>query len=130
MFWTTGCALFKYGQNKEKAAGVHQGADLRPADLEGLDRRHQERPSRPAAALQVDLRGLGRQQAGLDARRSSALVRGQLDQAKAITNHLFGLQQFVIGKPIWETYLKGEEADPKVAMQKVVDAVQAEMKKG
>ena len=59
-----------------------------------------------------------------------ALVRGQLDKAKAITNHIFGLQQFVIGKPVWETYLKGEEADPKVAMQKVVDAVQAEMKRG
>ena len=58
------------------------------------------------------------------------LVRGQLDSAKAITNHIFGLQQFVIGKPIWETYLKGEEADPKVAMQKVVDAVQAEIKRG
>jgi len=57
-------------------------------------------------------------------------VRGQLDRAKAITNHLFGLQQFVIGKPIWETYLKGEEPDPKAAMKKVVDAVQAELKKG
>ena len=44
------------------------------------------------------------------------LVRGQLDRAKAIDNNLFGLQQFVIGKPIWETYLKGEEPDPKVAM--------------
>ena len=58
------------------------------------------------------------------------LVRGQLDRAKAIDNNLFGLQQFVIGKPIWETYLKGEEPDPKVAMQKVVEAVQAEIKKG
>ena len=58
------------------------------------------------------------------------LVRGQLDRAKAIDNNLFGLQQFVIGKPIWETYLKGEEPDPKVAMQKVKDAVQAEIKKG
>ena len=58
------------------------------------------------------------------------LVRQQLDQAKAITNHIFGLQQFVIGKPIWETYLKGEEADPKAAMQKVVEAVQAEIKRG
>ena len=58
------------------------------------------------------------------------LVRGQLDRAKAITNNLFGLQQFVIGKPIWETYLKGEEPDPKVAMTKVKEAVQAEIKKG
>ena len=58
------------------------------------------------------------------------LVRDQLDQAKAIRNHLFGLQQFVIGQPVWETYLKGEEQDPRVAMQKVVDAVQAELKRG
>ena len=58
------------------------------------------------------------------------LVRGQLDQAKAITNHLFGLQQFQIGKPIWESYLKGEEKNPRVAMQNVVDALQAEMKRG
>jgi hypothetical protein len=59
-----------------------------------------------------------------------ALVRSQLDQAKAINNHIFGLQQFVIGKPIWETYLKGEESDPKVAMQKVAEAVQAEINRG
>jgi hypothetical protein len=59
-----------------------------------------------------------------------SLVRSQLDKAKAINNHIFGLQQFVIGKPIWETYLKGEEADPKAAMKKVVEAVQAEVKRG
>jgi multiple sugar transport system substrate-binding protein len=58
------------------------------------------------------------------------LVRGQLDRAKAIDNNLFGLQQFVIGKPIWESYLKGEEPDPKAAMTKVKEAVQAEIKKG
>jgi multiple sugar transport system substrate-binding protein len=59
-----------------------------------------------------------------------SLVRGQLDRARAIKNHVFGLQQFVIAKPIWETYLKGEEADPKVAMQKAMAAVAAEVKKG
>ena len=59
-----------------------------------------------------------------------SLVRGQLERAKAIDNNLFGLQQFVIGKPIWETYLKGEEPDPKVAMTKVMEAVQTEIKKG
>ena len=59
-----------------------------------------------------------------------SLVRGQFDKAKAIENNLFGLQQFVIGKPIWESYLRGEEANPKVAMQKVMDAVKAEVKKG
>jgi multiple sugar transport system substrate-binding protein len=58
------------------------------------------------------------------------LVRTQLDQAKAIDNNICGLQQFVIGKPIWESYLKGDEPDPKVAMTKVKEAVQAEIKKG
>jgi len=58
------------------------------------------------------------------------LVRGQLDEAKAIPNHLFGLQQFIIGQPVWETYLKGEEKNPRVAMQNVMDAVRAEMKRG
>ena len=36
----------------------------------------------------------------------------------------------VIGQPVWETYLKGEESDPRVALQNVVDAVQAELKRG
>ena len=129
VFWTTGCALFKYGQNKEKAAeyikaltydqqiwkdsivgtpGVHPG-QLPPYKSFYADWAANKPDWLPEFV---------------------GLVRGQLDKAKAITNHLFGLQQFVIGKPIWETYLKGEEADPKVAMQKVVDAVQAELKKG
>jgi hypothetical protein len=129
VFWTTGCALFKYGQNKEKAAeyikaltydqqiwkdsivgtpGVHPG-QLPPYKSFYTDWAANKPDWLPEFV---------------------GLVRGQLDKAKAITNHLFGLQQFVIGKPLWETYLKGEEADPKVAMQKVVDAVQAELKKG
>jgi len=42
------------------------------------------------------------------------LIRSQLDKAKAINNHLFGLQQFVIGKPIWEGLSQGaQEPDPK-----------------
>ena len=59
-----------------------------------------------------------------------SLVRGQLDRAKAITNHLFGLQQFVIGKLIWDAYLKGEENDEKAVMKKITEAVKAEMSRG
>ena len=58
-------------QEQGEGGRVHQGADLRRADLEGLDRRHARRPSGPTAALQVHLRRLGRQQAGLDASPSS-----------------------------------------------------------
>jgi len=129
VFWTTGCALFKYGQNKEKAAEyvktLTYDKQIWKDSIVGTKSGHPGQLP-PYKSFYADWA----------ANKPDwlppwvALIRGQLDRAKAINNNLFGLQQFVIGKPIWETYLKGEEADPKVAMQKVTDAVHAEMKKG
>jgi multiple sugar transport system substrate-binding protein len=129
VFWTTGCALFKHGQNKEKAAEYIKALTYDPQiwkdSIVGTKSGH---PGQLPPYKSI--------YAGWDASKPDwmppfvGLVRGQLDQAKAINNNLFGLNQFVIGKPIWETYLKGEESDPKVAMQKVVEAVNAEIKKG
>ena len=56
-------------------------------------------------------------------------VRNQLATSKAIRTNTFGLQQFVIGKPAWEAYLKGDEKDPKKALAKARDLVLAEVKK-
>src|SRR5450631_1983841 len=121
VFWTTGCALFKHGQNKEKAAEyiktLTYDKQIWKDSIVGTKSGH---PGQLPPYKSV--------YAEWDANKPDwmpgfvGLVRGQLDKAKAINNHLFGLQQFVIGKPIWETYLKGEESDPKVAMKKVVDA--------
>ncbi|RMF80195.1 MAG: extracellular solute-binding protein [Chloroflexi bacterium] len=126
VFWTTGAALFRFGQNKEAAAeymteltydmqiwqdsiaGTETG---RPMQLPPYQSIYAEWEANPPAWL-PDFVGL---------------VRGQLDVAKAIPNHLFGLQQFVIGKPVWETFLTDEESDPAVAMQNAWDAVQAEI---
>ena len=129
VFWTTGCALFKHGKNKEKAAEYIKALTYDPQiwkdSIAGTESGHPGQLP-PYKSIYAEW----------DANKPDwmppfvGLVRGQLDKAKAITNHVFGLQQFVIGKPIWETYLKGEEADPKAAMQKVVEAVQAEMKRG
>jgi multiple sugar transport system substrate-binding protein len=129
VFWTTGCALFKHGQNKEKAAeyikSLTYDKQIWKDSIVGTKSGHPGQLP-PYKSIYADW----------TANKPDwmpgfvGLVRGQLDQAKAITNNLFGLQQFVIGKPIWEAYLKGQEPDPKVAMQKVVEAVQAEMKKG
>jgi len=129
VFWTTGCALFKYGQNKEKAAeyikALTYDAQIWKDSIVGTEAAHPGQLP-PYKSIYADW----------DKTKPDwmpdfvALVRAQLEKAKAIENHIYGLNQFVIGKPIWETYLKGEEADPKVAMQKVVDAVQAEMKRG
>jgi multiple sugar transport system substrate-binding protein len=129
VFWTTGCALFKYGKNKEKAAEYIKALTYDPQiwkdSIVGTPGVHPGQLP-PYKSIYT----------GWDANKPDwmpafvGLVRNQLDRAKAINNNLFGLQQFVIGKPIWEAYLKGQEPDPKVAMTKVMEAVQAEMKKG
>jgi multiple sugar transport system substrate-binding protein len=128
VFWTTGCGLLKYGQNKETAAeylrALTYDQRIWKDSIVGTKSGHpgQLPPYRSIYA-------------GWNANTPDwmppflSLARAQFDKAKAIENNLFGLQQFVIGKPIWETYLRGEEANPKVAMQKVMDAVKAEMKK-
>jgi len=129
VFWTTGCALFKNGQNKEKAAEYIKALTYDPGiwkdSIVGTKSGHPGQLP-PYKSIYADWKANKPDWMP----PSVDLVRGQLDKAAAITNHLFGLNQFVIGKPIWETYLKGEEADPKAAMTKVVAAVQAEMKKG
>ena len=129
VFWTTGSALFKYGKNKEKAAeyikALTYNMQIWKDSIAGTETAHPGQLP-PYKSIYAEW----------EANKPDwmpgwvALVRGQLDKAKAITNNVFGLQQFVIGQPYWESYLKGEESDPKVAMQKVMDAVQAEVKRG
>ena len=129
VFWTTGCALFKHGQNKEQAAeyirALTYDSQIWQDSILGTESGHPGQLP-PYKSIYADW----------DANPPDwmpefvGLVRGQLDQARAITNHLFGLQQFVIGKPYWEAYLKGEESNPKVALQNVADAVKAEMDRG
>jgi ABC-type glycerol-3-phosphate transport system substrate-binding protein len=128
VFWTTGCALFKYGQNKEKAAeyirALTYDRRLWKDSIVGADNIHPGQLP-PYKSIYAEW----------DAEKPDwlppfvSLTRGQLDIAKAIANNLFGLQQFVIGKPIWETYLTGAEPDPRAAMKKVAEAVEAEMKR-
>ena len=129
VFWTTGCALLKYGQNKEKAAeyikALTYDNQIWKDSIIGTKSGHPgQLPSYQSIYAQWDASKPEWMPPWV------ALIRSQLDRAKAIHNHLFGLDQFKIGKPYWETYLKGEEPDPKVAMQKVTEAVNAELKKG
>ena len=129
VFWTTGCAMFKHGRNKEKAAeyikALTYDRQIWQDSVAGTDTGHpgQLPPYQSIyAEWEADTPDWMLPFVGL--------VRSQLDQARAIDNHLFGLSQFQIGKPHWEKYLTGEESDPKVAMQNVVDAVKAEMDRG
>ncbi len=129
VFWTTGTALFKNGQNKEKAAEYIQSLTYdKQIWKDSIAGTETGQPGQlpPYKSIYADWEA-NKPDWMLD---FVGLVRGQLDQAKAITNHLFGLSQFQIGQPVWETYLKGEESDPRVALQNVVDAVRAEIDRG
>ncbi len=128
VFWTTGCCLFTYGQNKDKAAEYVKA-------LTYNDQIWQDSIAGTPTAHPGQLPPYKSLYAKWDTEKPSwiqpfvALIRAQLDRAKAITNHEFSLTQFQIGKPFWEKYLKGEEPDPKKALQATMDAVAAEVKK-
>ena len=129
VFWTTGSCLLKHGENKEQAAEYIRALTYDPQiwqdSIAGTETAHPGQLP-PYSSIYAEWEANPPEWMP----DFVNLVRSQLDQAQAIKNHLFGLQQFVIGQPVWETYLKGEEPDPRVALQNVVEAVQAEMKRG
>jgi ABC-type glycerol-3-phosphate transport system substrate-binding protein len=128
VFWNTGAALFKYGENKKGAANY----------MEFLTR-----------DVRIWQHALGKNVRGASGQLSpyksdwakweksppawiadwAFTVRKELATSKAIKTHKFGLNQFVIGKPAWEAYLKGDEKNAKRALTKARDLVLAEVKK-
>jgi ABC-type glycerol-3-phosphate transport system substrate-binding protein len=131
VFWTTGACLFKYGKNKEKAAEYMKALTYNMAiwkdSISGIPSGQQPGQLPPFQSIWDQMKKENPD--WLQANPWAFLVLDQLKVAKAIPNHKYGLQQFIIGQPYWEKYLKGEESDPKKAMQEAKDAVVAEMKK-
>jgi multiple sugar transport system substrate-binding protein len=128
VFWNTGAALFRHGQNKKLAADY-----MRFLTYDQRIWRH---------ALGKDVRGASGQLApyqSMWARWQKSpppwmaewafTVRKQLATSKAIRTHKFGLTQFFIGQPGWERYLKGEEKSPQKALARAQALVLAEVKK-
>lgn len=128
VFWNTGAALFKYGQNKRLAADYMSFLT------------HDVRIWKHA--LGKNVRGASGQLSPYKSDWTkweksppswmadwAFTVRRELATSKAIKTHKFGLTQFVIGKPAWEAYLKGDEKNAKRALTKARDLVLAEVKK-
>jgi multiple sugar transport system substrate-binding protein len=128
VFWNTGAALFKYGENKRQAAAYmryltydqriwrqSQGKDVRgaPGQLAPYQSLWKKWKASPPPWM-ADW---------------ALVVLNQLQVSQAIRTHKFGLTQFQIGQPGWERYLKGDERDPKKALRRARDLVQAEIKK-
>ena len=128
VFWTTGACLFKYGQNKDKAVeyvrSLTYDQKIWQDSIAGSATAH---PGQLPPYKSVYAGWEGSSPAWMQPFVS--LVRQQLDRARGITNHLFGLTQFIVGKPYWEEFLTGAEADPKAALQKAKDAVAADARK-
>jgi multiple sugar transport system substrate-binding protein len=131
VFWTTGASLFKYGQNKEKAAeymkALTYNMNIWKDSISGIPSGQQPGQLPPFLSIWDQMKKDNPD--WLQANPWAFLVLDQMKVAKAIPNHKYGLQQFILGQPAWEKYLSGEEPDPKKAMQEAKDVVVAEMKK-
>lgn len=130
VFWTTGACLFKWGQNKEKAAEYMRSLTFNDQIWkDSIAGSASGKPGQLPPFLSVNDKLQKENPDWLQKETWVPLVFEQLKVAKAIPNHAFGLSQFQLGKPFWEKYLTGEEKDPKAAMQAAKDAVAAEVKK-
>lgn len=122
VFWTTGAALFRHGQNKDQAGDYmhHVATDERlwQASFEGPEKVGHL----PPFASTWDAWESDRPEWLPD---WADFLQGQLERGRAIETTTFGVQQFNIGQPEWETYLTGEESDPRVALENAMEAVLA-----
>lgn len=127
VFWSTGAALFRHGYNKETAGGYmhHMATDERmwqtslgkdaeqvgqiPPFLSTYEQWDSEQPD-----WLVDW---------------ADFLREQAENARAIQTTTFGVSQFNLGQPHWETYITGEESDPRKALQNAMDAVLEEVER-
>lgn len=126
VFWTTGAALFRYGSNKEQAAEYmhHVVSDERIWEHSlGEGERVGQLPPLQSTWDQWES---DRPEWLVD---WADFLGDQLERANAIKTTTFGVQQFTIGQPLWETYLTGEEDDPRVALSNAMDAVLAEVER-
>jgi multiple sugar transport system substrate-binding protein len=126
VFWDTGAALFKYGQNKQAAADY-----LRFLTYDERVWRQSIGTGRDAAGQIAPYTSLWKKWTPRPAWMPAwaPLVFNQLKASKAIRTDKFGLQQFVIGQPHWQKYLTGDEKSPKKALAAALKAVRAEKKK-
>jgi multiple sugar transport system substrate-binding protein len=133
VFWDTGAVLFKYGENKQKAAEFL-------VTLSKDDRIWEEsiagnaETGIPAVGQLPILQSKWTEWAAtppdwLSANPWAVAVKDGLDKASAIAPSILAAQQFTVARPEWVKYLNGEEADAKTALQKAQDAVAAEYKK-
>jgi multiple sugar transport system substrate-binding protein len=128
VFWNTGAALFKYGENKQLAADYMKFLTYDQRIWKQALSKHVKGQSGQLAPYKSTWAKWQKSPPEWMADWAFT-VRAQLGKSKAIRTSIWGLNQFVLGKPGWETYLRGDEKDPKKALAKAQDLVMAEVKK-
>lgn len=133
VFWDTGIVLFTYGSNKQKAADFVLALSKDDRVWEESIAGNAE-TGIPAVGQLPILQSKWAEWAVtppdfVTANPWAVAVKDGLANAKAIAPSILSITQFSVARPEWIKYLSGEEADPKVAMQKAQDAVAAEFKK-
>jgi hypothetical protein len=127
VFWNTGAALFKYGENKQAAARYMKFLTYNPLIWQQSQGKVRGAPGQLAPYTSLWAKWNKNHPSWMA--DWAFTVAAQLKVSQAIRTHKFGLTQFTIGQPGWETYLKGDEKDPKKALQKAKDLVMKEVKK-
>ena len=128
VFWNTGAALFRYGENKRQAADYMKFLTYNPS----IWRRSQGKDVRGAPGQLAPYQSMWtRWQKNPPPWMAdwAFTVFKQLKVSVPIKTHKFGLTQFFIGQPGWEEYLKGETSNPRTALRKARDLVLKEVKK-
>jgi len=121
VFWTTGAALLRFGRKKRAASRYVQRLSYdevvwRSSLSEG-----------GAGHLPV-YRSLWRQWGQRTPEwidRWALRLHAELERAIPIPPHRLGARQFTIGQPHWETYLRGEQRQPRAALAAAMKAVRA-----
>ena len=127
VFWTTGAALFNYGSNKEQAAKYLRALTYDERIWKQSMGKEREAAGHMAPYSSQWNSWSAKHPEWID--ESAFLIQAKMKSSRAIHTHKSGVSQFNLAQPFWEKYLKGEEADPKKAMQQARDAVAAELKK-
>jgi multiple sugar transport system substrate-binding protein len=128
VFWNTGAALFRYGENKRQAVDYMRFLTYNPS----IWRRSQGKDVRGAPGQLAPYQSMwARWQKNPPPWMAdwAFTVFKQLKVSVPIRTHKFGLTQFFIGQPGWEEYLKGETSNPRTALRKARDLVLKEVKK-
>ncbi len=128
VFWNTGAALFKYGQNKQLAADYMEFLTRDVRIWQHALGKNVRGASGQLSPYKSDWAKWEKNPPAWMAKWAFT-VKNELATSKAIRTHKFGLTQFVIGKPAWEAYLKGDETNAKKALAKAKALVLAEVKK-